>query len=97
MGCLVDRKSAFCLLLVLVHHGHLPRGCFLKVAKHFNVAPETISRLWRNSCANIDFFLSNHDEYEMAIRAMDLDIKVTDYPDEAFANGKRVLLEGNKG
>ena len=85
-----DRKAAFCMLVMAVENGVVKKGSKKAVADCFEVAPKTISRLWKGTLANIEFHLSNHDDVESMLKVNDLCFQglLYDLPDAVFANGK---------
>jgi hypothetical protein len=80
----------FCMCVATSKDGELKKGIFRELASGFSVTPSTIGRLWASTLTNIEFFLSNHDNFEEALDMGMLKFNWRNLPDEVYASRKGV-------
>jgi hypothetical protein len=83
-----DRKAIFAMLLMHVENGELKKGSFVKAGEVFGAHPDTISRIWRATLANMTEHLSNQEEAEMLLLLDSLSLPLSAFPDSVFENKK---------
>ena len=87
-----EKRNAFLQLTALSQNGVLPHGAFVKIAARFSVAHTTMSRLWRDSTADIEAGVSpfksknaergksriyNPEEVQAAVASIDPSLRST--------------------
>jgi hypothetical protein len=91
-----NRKAVFAMLLGSVEGGELKHGIKKKVATIFEVAPQTVGRIFESTLSKIEFFYSANDMFEEQLDLANLKVPWSVLPMEVFASDKGKGTGNNK-
>ena len=83
-----NRKALFAMLMGHTQDGALKFGSRSLVATKFKVAPSTVGRIYDSIMANIEFFLSEEEDFDGIVNLDKHEIDWRQLPDEVFETNR---------